>query len=167
MLGRLTGEAGIEIIYGGGRVGLMGLLADAALAAGGRVTGVIPSHLYEREVGHGGLNELIVVGSMHERKQRMFELADAFVTLPGGLGTLDETIEIMTWKQLQLHDRPILLVNLYGYWDPLLALIDRIVANGFAKPTIKSLYQVVGSIEEVLHILKTLPPGREADLSKA
>jgi uncharacterized protein (TIGR00730 family) len=94
--GRIAAEAGIELVYGGGRVGLMGVLADAALAAGGRVTGVIPSHLHAREVGHPNISELVIVGSMHERKQRMFDLADAFVTLPGGLGTLDETIEIMT-----------------------------------------------------------------------
>src|SRR5579883_15172 len=118
-LGQVIAQAGIELVYGGGRVGLMGLMADAALAAGGRVIGVIPHLLHDREVGHAGVGELIVVGSMHERKQRMFDLADAFVMLPGGLGTLDETIEILTWKQLGLHDKPVIIADIAGYWAPL------------------------------------------------
>jgi len=162
MLGRLAAEAEVEIVYGGGRVGLMGLLADAALAAGGRVTGVIPSHLYEREAGHTGLSELIVVASMHERKQRMFELADAFVTLPGGLGTLDETIEIMTWKQLGLHDKPLVIVDIAGYWAPLTALVDHAIASGFTTPTAREYFQVVTRADDVLPLIAALPPSRHA-----
>ena len=144
-LGRLMGKAGIELIYGGGRVGLMGLLADAVLAAGGRVTGIIPDFLRNREIGHDGASELIVVGSMHERKQRMFELADAFAILPGGLGTLDEALECITWRQLGLHDRPIVVIDVDGYWRPLARLIDHVVRAGFAGPEAPSLYQVVSS----------------------
>jgi uncharacterized protein (TIGR00730 family) len=162
MLGRLAAEAEVEIVYGGGRVGLMGLLADAALAAGGRVTGIIPSHLYEREVGHAGLSELIVVASMHERKQRMFELADAFVTLPGGLGTLDETIEIMTWKQLGLHDKPIVIVDIAGYWAPFTALVDNAIAAGFTTPAARQYFRVVPRVEDVLPVIAALPPSRHA-----
>ena len=124
-LGRLAAGRGIEIVFGGGHVGLMGALADGALVAGGRVTGVIPGHLEAREVGHRGVTELIVVDSMHTRKRRMFEIADAFCALPGGLGTLDETFEIITWKQLGLHDKPIVLVNVEGFWNPLLDLVAR------------------------------------------
>src|ERR1700687_244226 len=121
-LGMVLARAGIELIYGGGRVGLMGLVADAALAEGGRVTGIIPMHLHDREVGHTGLTELVVVDNMHNRKRRMFELADAFAVLPGGLGTLDETLEIITWKQLGLHDKPVVIVDVAGYWTPLIEL---------------------------------------------
>src|SRR5690242_13485789 len=127
-LGTRLAAAGIELVYGGGRVGLMGLLADAALAAGGRVTGVIPRHLHDREVAHAGLSELIVVGSMHERKRRMFDIADGFAALPGGLGTLDETIEIVTWRQLALHDKPVVIVDVAGYWAPLRALVEHAIA---------------------------------------
>jgi uncharacterized protein (TIGR00730 family) len=161
-LGRLAAEAEVEIVYGGGRVGLMGLLADAALAAGGRVTGIIPSHLYEREVGHAGLSELIVVASMHERKQRMFELADAFVTLPGGLGTLDETIEIMTWKQLGLHDKPLVIVDIAGYWAPFATLVDNAIAAGFTTPAARQYFRVVPGVEDVLPVIAALPPSRHA-----
>lgn len=165
-LGRLAAEAGVEIVYGGGRVGLMGLLADAALAAGGRVTGVIPSHLYEREVGHAGLSELIVVASMHERKQRMFDLADAFVALPGGLGTLDETIEIVTWKQLGLHDKPIVILDIERYWAPLLALVEHTIAHGFAAPAARDFFRRVSRVEEVLSCLAAMPEPRIAGDSR-
>ena len=156
-LGTQFAEAGIELVYGGGRVGLMGLVADAALAAGGRVTGVIPAHLHDREVGHVGLHEMIVVGSMHERKQRMFELSDGFVVLPGGLGTLDETIEIITWKQLGLHDKPIIIVNLGGYWTPLKGLIEHTIAGGFTAAETLDLVRFIARIEDVLPTLATLP----------
>ncbi len=148
-LGRLMAERGVRLIYGGGRVGLMGILADAALAAGGSVTGIIPVLLEEREVEHQGLSELHVVGSMHERKHRMFELADAFAVLPGGLGTLDETFEIVTWRQLGLHDKPVVLVDNAGYWAPLLGLIDHAIASGFAQPAVKRLFTVVETVDDV------------------
>ncbi|HSR73139.1 MAG TPA: TIGR00730 family Rossman fold protein, partial [Kiloniellales bacterium] len=133
-LGRRAARNGVGLVFGGGHVGLMGALADAALAEGGRVIGVIPEHLKIREHGHRGLSEMIVVDSMHTRKRRMFELSDAFCVLPGGLGTLDEAFEIITWKQLGLHDRPIVLVNLGSFWDPLLRLIEHQTAGGYVRP---------------------------------
>jgi uncharacterized protein (TIGR00730 family) len=157
-LGVLLAQAGIELVYGGGRTGLMGLMADAALASGGRVTGIIPVHLHEREVGHTGLSELVVVESMHERKRRMFELSDAFAVLPGGLGTLDEALEIITWKQLGLHDKPIVLVDVAGYWTPLFELIAHTVSNGFTARRALQFYRVVGRVEEVLPALAAAPP---------
>src|SRR5690348_14889609 len=153
--GRLLGEAGMELIYGGGHVGLMGLAADAALAAGGRVVGIIPDFLHSRELTHKSLSELIVVGSMHERKQRMFERSDAFAILPGGLGTLDETFECMTWKQLGLHDKPIVIVDVGGYWQPLLTLLDHAIAAGFAPVRMRDTVQVVRTPEELLSQLKS------------
>jgi uncharacterized protein (TIGR00730 family) len=155
--GRLLAEAGMELIYGGGHVGLMGLTADAALAAGGRVVGIIPDFLHERELTHKNLSELLVVGSMHERKQRMFERADAFAILPGGLGTLDEAFECMTWKQLGLHDKPIVVVDVDGYWRPLMALIDHGIDAGFAPVKLRAMVDVVPSPEELIALLKTAP----------
>jgi len=156
-LGSILAAAGIELIYGGGRVGLMGILADAVLAGGGRVTGIIPAHLHDAEVGHHGISELLVVGSMHERKRLMFERSDAFVALPGGLGTLDETFEILTWKQLRLHDKPIVIVDVGGYWRKLLALIDQIVDEGFAAPGILGHFQTVERVEDVLPAISAAP----------
>ena len=156
-LGRQLAEAGIRVIYGGGRIGLMGVVADAALQAGGEVTGIIPGHLHDHEVGHHGVTELHVVDNMHARKQLMFELSDAFVTLPGGIGSLDETFEIVTWRQLRLHDKPILLVNDAGYWAPFLQMIDHIIANDFAAPSIRDLFQVVDDVDAVLPALAAAP----------
>ena len=156
--GRLLGEAGMELIYGGGHVGLMGLTADAALSAGGRVIGIIPDFLHSRELTHKSLSELIVVGSMHERKQRMFERSDAFAILPGGLGTLDETFECMTWKQLGLHDKPIVIVDVEGYWKPLLALLDHALTAGFAPERMRNAVQVVPGPEELIAVLKSAAP---------
>ncbi len=156
-LGVILAKAGIGMVYGGGRIGLMGLAADAALASGGRVTGIIPTHLHEREVGHRGLTEMILVDDMHSRKRRMFDLSDAFVTLPGGLGTLDETIEILTWKQLGLHDKPIVLVDVAGYWAPLIELIGHTVASGFAAREATQLYRVVPRVEDLLPALAAAP----------
>ncbi|HEV3176654.1 MAG TPA: TIGR00730 family Rossman fold protein [Stellaceae bacterium] len=153
--GRLLAQSSIELIYGGGRVGLMGLAADAALAAGGRVVGIIPDFLHERELTHSRLSELVVVGSMHERKQRMFERADAFAILPGGLGTLDEAFECITWRQLGLHDKPIVIVDVEGYWQPLLALLDHVIATGFAHAKIRNAVEVVKSPEELIAVLKS------------
>jgi len=156
-LGVIMAKAGLELVYGGGRIGLMGLLADAALASGGRVTGIIPSHLHDQEVGHNGLSELVVVDNMHERKRRMFEISDAFVVLPGGLGTLDETLEIITWKQLGLHDKPIVLVDVAGYWTPLLELVEHAVASGFVTRKSLGLYRVVPRVDDVLGALAAAP----------
>lgn len=149
-LGTRIGEAGLELVYGGGRIGLMGLIADAALHAGARVVGVIPLGLHDREVAHRGLSELIVVTDMHERKRRMFELSHGVAVLPGGLGTLDEAFEAITLRQLGLGAAPIALVNIDGFWDPLLALIERTIAAGFTRPEARALYRVVATIDAVI-----------------
>ena len=153
--GAIMADHGIRLIYGGGGAGLMGAIADAVLARNGNVTGIMPEFLLDIEVGHEGVTEMIVVNSMHSRKQKMFDLADAFVILPGGLGTLDEMIEILTWKQLCRHDKPVLLANVSGYWDPFMALIDSIIYAGFAKPKSAELLTTVASIEEILPALTT------------
>lgn len=149
-LGEILAESGIELVFGGGHVGLMGEIADAALGAGGRVVGIIPEHLLKAEVGHGRVSELIVVESMHQRKETMFRRADAFAVLPGGFGTLDELFEIVTWRQLRLHDKPIVLVNLDGYWDPLLSLVHRLVEQRYSRPEHRRLFTVVDGVEDVL-----------------
>jgi len=158
-LGRMMAERGIGLIYGGGAIGIMGVMADAVLDAGGRVIGIIPEHLERTEVGHRGVTELMVVSSMHERKQMMVERSDGFVVLPGGLGTLDETFEIITWKQLGLHDKPIVIADLDGYWQPLATLIEAVIDNGFAEPSVRDLATVVGSIDEVLPAMERAPAG--------
>ena len=149
-LGRGLAEAGIRLVYGGGRIGLMGVMADAALAAGGTVLGVIPEFLTRREVAHEGISELVITASMHARKQTMFEAADAFVSLPGGLGTLDETIEIITWRQLRLHDKPILICDVTGSAAPFLATIEAAIAADFAYPATRELYEVVDGVPALL-----------------
>lgn len=156
-LGRLLAEAKIRLVFGGGRVGLMGILADAALAAGGEVVGIIPEHLDRLEVGHRGTSELLVVGSMHERKQKMADLSDGFAVLPGGLGTLDETFEIVTWKQLRLHDKPIVLVDVAGYWKPLSAMVEHMITEGFVQPAHRRLFGVVDKVEDVIPALEAMP----------
>jgi uncharacterized protein (TIGR00730 family) len=152
-LGTRLAENGIELIYGGVRIGLMGRVADAAKLAGGRVTGIIPAHLHDREIGHHGISELIVVGSMHERKQLMFERSDAFAVLPGGVGTIEEAFEIITWKQLRLHDKPIVLVDIAGYWRPFQALVDHVIDSGFANKGVRGLFRVVDSIDGLMTAL--------------
>lgn len=134
-LGRLIAEDGVVLIYGGGHVGLMGVLADAALAAGGRVVGVIPQSLVDREVGHAGLTELHVVKTMHERKHLMAERADAFIALPGGIGTLEELFEVWSWQQLGYHDKPIAMLNVAGYYDALLEFMRASHLHGFVSAT--------------------------------
>jgi uncharacterized protein (TIGR00730 family) len=141
-LGRCLAERGVRIVYGGGNVGLMGVLADAALAAGGRVTGVIPDHLVTRELAHRGVSELRTVCSMHERKALMADLSDAFVALPGGYGTLEEFCEVLTWSQLGLHAKPCALLNVGGYYDGLLHLFDHAVEEGFVRPDMRRLVLV-------------------------
>jgi len=140
---------GLGIVYGGGRVGLMGAVADAALAAGGEVIGVIPRRLVDRELAHPGLTELRVVGSLHERKATMAELADGFICLPGGLGTLEELAEVASWAQLDLHAKPIGLLG-GDYWTPLLAWLDRAVDQGFILPEHRLLVQVDSDLEALL-----------------
>ncbi|MFQ3595334.1 MAG: TIGR00730 family Rossman fold protein [Sphingomonadaceae bacterium] len=130
-VGRLLGERGVTLVYGGGALGLMGVLGRAALAAGGRVEGVIPAFLMDLEVAQAGLSDLAVVDSLHTRKARMFEAADAVLALPGGIGTLDELVEILSWRNLRLHDRPILLLGDGGFWEPFVALIAHMEREGF------------------------------------
>ena len=131
---RLLAERGIGLVYGGGAVGLMGVLADTVLGAGGEAIGVIPQALVDREIGHRGLSELRVVGSMHERKALMAELSDGFVAIPGGIGTLEELIEVYTWSQLGLHRKPMGVLDVRGYYEPLAAMLDHAVQEGFLRP---------------------------------
>jgi len=133
-LARAIASRGVRIVYGGGNVGLMGVIAEAVLAAGAQVTGVIPHALHEREVGHRGLADLRVVNSMHERKALMAELADAFIALPGGLGTFEEMFEMLTWVQLGIHRKPCGILNVAGFYDNMIAFLDHAVATGFLKP---------------------------------
>ncbi len=158
-LGDGLARAGKTLIFGGGRVGLMGAVADAALKAGGRVVGVIPDFLTRREVAHPGVSELIVTDTMHVRKTRMFELADAFVSMPGGLGTFDETIEIITWRQLRLHDKPVLICDVAGSAAPLLAMIEAAISHGFAGPEVRRLYQRIDGVPALLGKLGKMSAG--------
>ncbi len=133
-MARLLAQSGVELVYGGGHVGLMGALADSALAHGGRVIGVIPEHLMRPEVAHQALTELIVVDSMHTRKQTMAKRSDAFIVLPGGFGTLEEMFEMVTWLQLRLQDKPVALLNVAGYFDSLLVFLEHAAREGFVRP---------------------------------
>ncbi len=164
-LGRAIAERGHGIVYGGGNIGLMGLVADAALAAGGEVVGVIPRFLVDLEVAHRGLTELRVVDTMHERKRAMADLADGFVVLPGGFGTLEEAIEVVTWRQLRLHEKPVVFLDVTGFWSPLVALVDHMIAEGFAHAEHARLITVASSIDEALTLATTrVPAGASADL---
>jgi uncharacterized protein (TIGR00730 family) len=157
-LGALVARRGLSLVYGGGSVGLMGELADAALRHGGRVIGVIPTSLWAREINHTGLTELYEVGSMHERKQRMYDLSDAFIALPGGLGTLEELAEVATWSQLGLHGKPVTLLDVDGFWEPLVTLLDRMVGTGLLKPASRDLIRRTRSAEEALAVLAAAEP---------
>jgi uncharacterized protein (TIGR00730 family) len=156
--GRQLALHNIDLVFGGGSVGLMGVVSQGVAAGGGRSIGVITRMLVEREAANGHLTRLEVVESMHERKQRMFELADAFVALPGGVGTVDETIEVITWRQLGLHDKPIVIVDQDGYWQPLEQLMRHVVRSGFALASLHGLYSIVPSISDVLNTLQAAPP---------
>jgi len=149
-LGRILAENGVTLVFGGGRLGLMGVIAEAALKAGGKVIGIIPEHLTRIDAAYLDVTELVVVDSMHTRKRRMFDLADAFCVFPGGLGTLDETFEILTWKQLRLHNKPVIVCNVAGYWTPWTDLIGAIVGGGFAHADVTRLFTLVDTVEEVL-----------------
>ncbi|MFN4310469.1 MAG: TIGR00730 family Rossman fold protein [Ferrovibrio sp.] len=167
ILGRRLAENGIRLIYGGGRIGLMGVIADAAMKAGGEVVGIIPNHLHDWEVGHTGLTELHVVDSMHTRKRMMVEMSDAFIAMPGGVGTLDEFFEVVTWRQLKLHDKPIIVLNTEDYWHPLLALVEAVIERGFARRTATNLFTVVDDAEAVVATLLAEPaPERPATTSR-
>ena len=153
VLGKLIGERGFNMVYGAGSIGLMGISARAAIDAGADVIGIIPDHLDEIEITQEGLSELHITKSMHDRKRMMFDRSDAFIVLPGGLGTLDETLEIMTWAQLSLHKKPVVLVNHKDYWTPLLELIDHVVDDGFADPENKNILHIVSGPEEAIDYL--------------
>lgn len=158
-VGRLLAERRLGLVYGGGHIGLMGVLADAALAAGGEVIGVIPQMLVDRELAHPRLTELRIVRSMHERKALMAELADAFVALPGGLGTFEELCEVLTWAQLGLHGKPCGCLNVCGYFDPLAALLDRAMAEGFLQAPHRQLLRIEADPQSLLAALEScLPP---------
>ncbi|MEP0710121.1 MAG: TIGR00730 family Rossman fold protein [Parvibaculum sp.] len=148
--GRIMASQEIELVYGGGGIGLMGAVARAVLAGGGRVTGIIPKFLTEVEVEFNEVSELVVTDSMHARKQLMFERSQAFVALPGGVGTVEETIEMLTWAQLGRHSRPIVIANIDGFWDPLNELLDHIIKAGFARSEIRRIYSMVDRVEDIL-----------------
>jgi uncharacterized protein (TIGR00730 family) len=165
-LGRLMAERGIRLVYGGGAIGVMGTVAKAVLEHGGEVIGIIPDFLMSLEVGNPGVTELITVETMHERKAKMFEMSDAFVVLPGGLGTLDETIEIATWKQLQLHAKPIVAVNTDGFWEPLMDLLTHVTDGGFAHAAMPGLVTLTDTVDGVFDaITDSTAPGPEVLLS--
>jgi uncharacterized protein (TIGR00730 family) len=151
-LGALIAAAGLGLVYGGACVGLMGTVADAALAGGAEVIGVLPTVLTGREIEHTGLTSLELVPTMHVRKARQVELADAFLVLPGGYGTMDEMVEVVTWAQLGLHAKPCILINTAGYWDGLLAFLDSAVAAGFVKPKNRGLVRVAASAKEAVRM---------------
>ena len=152
-VGTVLAERGIELVYGAGNIGLMGTLADAALAAGGRVHGVIPHFLKEYEVCHEGLTQLTLTQTMHERKQIMADAADGFLILPGGFGTLDEFFEILTWRQLHLHDKPIGILNVAGFYDALLSHLEILLQKGFIRPENRNLFRVASDIDELLLLM--------------
>jgi len=156
LLGHGLARARIRLVYGAGRVGLMGILADAVLEAGGAVLGVIPEFLKRWEVAHEGV-DMIVTDSMHDRKRHMFEESDAFLSMPGGIGTLDETIEIISWRQLRLHDKPILICDVEGSAAPLAAILQAAITNGFAAPETQDLYEIISGVPAVLERLGELP----------
>ena len=157
-LGQILAKAGISITHGGGGIGLMGAIADAALDAGGRVVGVLPEFMHELEWGHRGLSELILTADMHERKTRMLEDADAVIALPGGCGTLEELLEAITWKQLALHGKPIVMLNMAGYFDPLAAVLQRTIDEKFMRPEHSQMWTLVDQPADVLPAIENAPP---------
>jgi uncharacterized protein (TIGR00730 family) len=152
-LGRELASRGITLVYGGGNVGLMGMLADATLQSGGKVIGVIPETLMAREVGHRGITELHVVKTMHERKAQMAELADGFIALPGGIGTFEEFFEVLTWAQLGIHNKPCALLNIAGFFNPLLQMVEHTVTEGFLRPSHRSHMVVASEIPVLLEAM--------------
>lgn len=164
-LGTLLGENHIRLVYGGGGIGLMAETANAAISAGGEVVGIIPEFLRAYEVGSVEGSTELLVESMHARKALMFEKSDAFVVLPGGIGTLEEAIEITTWKQLQQHSKPVVFVNIGGYWDPFMALIDQVVEQGFGHHQVRNLFQMVDHVDDVFQALESQPQTTEEVLT--
>lgn len=163
LLGGLLVARGLELVFGAGHIGLMGVLADAVLAAGGRAVGVIPQSLVDRELAHGKLSELHVVETMHQRKALMADLSDGFVALPGGYGTLDELFEILTWGQLGIHKKPVGLLNCAGFFDPLLGWVDHALAEGFIKPKHRTLLLVESEPAALLDRMSSWRPGVQVE----
>ena len=161
-LGRTLAKANIRLVFGGGHVGLMGVVSNAAIEAGGEATGVIPKFLVERELAHTGLTDLRIVGSMHERKAMMSDLSEGFITLPGGTGTLEEFFEILTWAQLGEHEKPCGLLNVAGYYDPLLTVFDQMVNRGFLSEPNRDLVLVESEPERLLQRLESYQPPKTA-----
>jgi uncharacterized protein (TIGR00730 family) len=155
-LGRAMAETGMRLVYGAGDVGIMGAVARAAQAAGGQTFGVIPTHLMAWEVGKRDLTTFVVTETMHERKKVMFMNADVVVVLPGGAGSLDEFFEVLTWRQLGLHQKPIYLLDIAGYWQPLVALLDHVIAQGFAEPSLKGFIETIGDVDALMARLQAL-----------
>jgi uncharacterized protein (TIGR00730 family) len=162
--GELLAREGITLVYGGGGVGLMGLVANATLEAGGRVVGIIPRFLLKREAGHPALSETVVVETMHERKLQMFERSDAFVVLPGGIGTLEELFEVLSWRTLGLHTKPIVIVDGGGYWQPLAALLRSVVEGGFAERSHLDHVAFIRDLSDLLPTIAAMP--RDVGLEK-
>ncbi|HQU84895.1 MAG TPA: TIGR00730 family Rossman fold protein [Pyrinomonadaceae bacterium] len=166
-VGKFLGENGIELVFGGGRVGLMGRIADTVMANGGKVIGIIPKGLSDREVAHQGLTELKIVGSMHERKALMAELSDGFIALPGGVGTFEEFCEIVTWAQLGIHEKPCALMNVGGFYNAFIAMFDHSMNQGFIRPQHRELVLVDDKIEELYEKMRNFrPPTIEKWLDK-
>jgi uncharacterized protein (TIGR00730 family) len=157
-MGRELVRRDIELVFGGGKVGLMGIIADTVLRAGGRATGVIPKGLVAREVGHDGLSELHIVGTMHERKALMARLSDGFIAMPGGIGTFEELFEIWTWAQLGMHRKPIGVLNVGGYYDPMIAMVEEAVRAEFLKPVTRQMLMVDSVPERLLDRFETWQP---------
>ena len=151
--GQILAKRDITLVYGGGDCGVMGAVANSTMKSGGHVTGVFPVSLRNIENEHQNLSEIIIVDTMHERKQNMFERSDAFIVFPGGFGTMDEMFEILTWKQLLLHHKPIVIFNYENYWDPLISLMNNIIDVGFAKPETAGFFNVVDRVEAILEVL--------------
>ena len=167
-LGKVIGENDHALVYGGGRLGLMGVVANHTMAAGGKAIGYIPDHLDDKEGANTDLDELHIVDSMHTRKMRMSERADAFIILPGGFGTLDELFEIITWRQLKLHNKPIIVINAYGYWDKLQDLFHQVIDNHFALEEHRPYVCFIDSVDQVLDTLAACPAAsRDFDSSVA
>jgi uncharacterized protein (TIGR00730 family) len=165
-LGVVLAENKVRLIYGGGKVGLMGIVSENCFKAGGEVVGIIPEHIQDKEIANEDLTELHVVDSMHTRKGMMVEKSEGFIVLPGGFGTLDETFEILTWKYLGLHDKPVVFINVNGFYDPLLKMIDHMVDSGFTPFWHRSLYQVVDTPEEAVLALSTQQERIRPDLKR-
>ncbi len=163
-LGTVMAESKVRLVYGGGRVGLMGIVSQSCFAAGGEVVGIIPEHIQDKEIMNDDVTELFIVDSMHTRKKMMVDKSEGFIVLPGGFGTLDETFEILTWKYLGLHDKPIVLLNVDGFYDPLLKMVDHMVDSGFTPFWHRSLYQVVDTPEDAIVALSAQTERMQPDM---